>query len=163
MAMHDAWIRSNRSTTAGFTLLEVLIAIAVVAILATVAYPSFMDSLRKSRRSDAVAALSQVQHAQERFRANRANYSDDLTGAAPTGLKLPATSPDGHYAIAVTNATTVGYVATATAKGTSPQIDDTRCRVLTITLNDVNGLIQRSSTNSAGAVNTSSNNPCWVK
>ena len=49
----------------GYTLIEVMIALAIIAILASVAMPSFFDSIRKSRRSEAVAALSAVQQAQE--------------------------------------------------------------------------------------------------
>ena len=126
------------SVPKGFTLIELLITVVVVALLASIAYPSFMDSSRKSRRADAVAALVQVQHAQERFRANSATYSAALDA---TGLKLPSDSQDGHYAIALSNATTVGYVATATAKAGSPQAADTKCKVLTITLNDLNGSV----------------------
>lgn len=149
----------------GFTLLELMITLVVIGILAAIAYPSFIESVRKGRRADAVAALTRVQHAQERFRANVASYSSgfDATGADVTLLKLSTGSPDGHYTLALANATVTGYTATATAKGSSPQASDALCQVLTITLNDLNGLVTNSSTNASAVVNSSTNNPCWVK
>ena len=71
--------------TRGFTLIELMIAVAVVSILVAVALPTFNDAIRKGRRSEAFAALSQVQQAQERWRSNNANY------ASNTQLTLPIT------------------------------------------------------------------------
>ena len=51
----------------GFTLVELMIALAVVAILATVAYPSYVNQLRQSRRTDAKIALLDLAARQERF------------------------------------------------------------------------------------------------
>lgn len=118
----------GRHRQAGFTLVELLIAVVVVGILAAVALPSFVDSVRKSRRTDAFAALSAVQQAQERWRSSRPSYTDNLT-AAPTasqpGLGLPATTANGHYTLALSDVSATGYVVTATASGT--QASDTRC------------------------------------
>ena len=151
---------AQRDRTAGFTLLELLITIVIVGILASIAYPSFIDSIRKSRRSDGIAALTQIRHAQERFRANNPTYAGTLDN---TGLNLSDTSPDGHYTMAVSGNTTKAYVATATAKSGSPQISDLVCRVLKLELNDANGVMAESSANSGGTVTTGPNNPCWVK
>ena len=74
--------RPPKPQPGGFTLIELVIAVAIVALLLAVALPSFMDSVRKSRRSDAYFALNAVVQAQERFRANNANYSSSLTNAA---------------------------------------------------------------------------------
>jgi type IV pilus assembly protein PilE len=146
----------------GFSLLELLIALAIVGILASIAYPSFMGAIRKSRRSDAVSALTRLQQAQERWRSNNATFA-----STPAKLGLATSSPDGHYTIAVSNDSTVGYVARATAVSTSPQADDDTCQVFTISIgqgaNNVAGLISRSSTNAGGTVNSADNNVCWVK
>ena len=97
-----------------------MIVVAVVGILAALALPSFFDSIRKGRRSEAVAALAQVQQAQERWRANNATYADNahLTTAWPAGLGMalrPARPrrPVRRSSIDAANAT--GYTASATA------------------------------------------------
>jgi len=149
-------------TRSGFSLLELLVALVIVAILVGIALPSFRGALQKGRRSDAISALSRLQQAQERWRSNNATFA-----ATPAALGLATTSPDGHYTIAVSNNTTVGYIASATAVSTSPQADDATCQTLTISIgqgvSNVAGLISRSSTSSGGTVNAADNNPCWVK
>ncbi len=153
-----------RPPSPGFTLIELLITVAIIGVLASIAYPSFMDSLRKSRRSDAVAALTRVQQAQERWRASHATYTADL---GVDGLKVSDSSPDGHYALRVTanNATT--YTVIATANSSSPQASDSKCKSLQIRMVDgggnTAGLVEFGSTNAGGTLTTSSGNPCWIK
>ena len=113
----------------GFTLIELMIAVAVVGILLAVALPSFMDSIRKGRRSEAFTALSALQQAQERWRSNRPGYTSDLSTA--TGLNVPAISTGGHYTISVptASATATGYEAIANGSASS-QVNDSQCAKL---------------------------------
>jgi len=126
----------------GFTLIEIMIAVAIVAILAAIALPSFMDSIRKSRRADAFAALNAVQQAQERWRANKPAYAEGLTLApaapAPPGLGLPTTSSAGRYDIALSATGATGYTTTATAVVGSSQAADGNCSTLTVELSGGN-------------------------
>lgn len=62
----------NKAT--GFTLTEIVIAVAIVAILATVAYPSYVDSVRKGRRAQARADLLLLTEGLERFHTVSATY-----------------------------------------------------------------------------------------
>lgn len=64
----------------GFTLIELMIVVAVVGILAAIAYPSYIDHVRKARRVDAKAALTEVAQKLEAFYARNASYTTDLTG-----------------------------------------------------------------------------------
>lgn len=115
----------------GFTLIEVMIVVAIVAILATIALPSYQDSVRKSRRADAVLALQRIQIEQEKFRAECPNYASNVAGTRTCndrGLALATSSSDGYYTLALTVVTATGYTAEATATGT--QADDTGCPVL---------------------------------
>jgi len=127
------------SKSNGFTLIELMIVVAVVGILTAVAYPSYTEYIRKSRRSDAIVTISKIQQAQERWRANNPLYSVDVSSSS-TGLRLTtgatATStynlPSGYYSIALSGASATGYTITATA--INAQASDARCTALTATL-----------------------------
>ena len=69
----------KQSRTMGFTLIEVMIVVALIGILAALAYPSFVDSVRKSRRGDAQQGLMEAAQKLETFYARRATYTADLT------------------------------------------------------------------------------------
>ena len=60
----------------GFTLVELMIAVAIVGILSSIAIPSYQDSVRKSRRADAKAALLGFANAMERHFTESNNYCD---------------------------------------------------------------------------------------
>ena len=121
----------RRRVQRGFTLIELMIVVAIAGILAAVAYPSFMDQVRKGRRSDAIDVVSRVQQAQERWRANNPEY------AALASLDIVAASPGGYYTIASTataGATTNSYTVTATAVAGKSQASDSGCATLTLTV-----------------------------
>ena len=61
--MTSTRIYSRRKQTSGFTLIELMIVVAIVAVLAAVAYGSYLAQVRKARRSDAIALLSAIQQA----------------------------------------------------------------------------------------------------
>jgi type IV pilus assembly protein PilE len=116
----------------GFTLVEVLAALVILGVLLGVALPSFTGSLRKSRRSDAVAALTAVQQAQERWRSVHGAYAADgdlavATSATPPGLGLSASTPSGNYGIAISGDDAIGYTVTASATSTGSQSGDSAC------------------------------------
>ncbi len=137
----------------GFTIIELMIVLAVVAILVTLAIPSFRDTLRKSRRSDAMNAIVGIHLAQERWRVNHTTYgqlanpSNPLTNLGPD----PLISPDGHYSLTIPTATSTSYTILGTALG--DQINDS-CGNFTLTFTA--GVITK--TTSKGVADQ-----CWRK
>lgn len=145
----------------GFTLIELMIAVVVVAILAGLAFPSFMSSIRKSRRAEAFAALTAVQQAQERWRANNSTYSNDLTSATPAGLGLAATSSGGLYGISLANTGAATYEAIATAASGSSQVSDGNCAKLGVKMNE--GNLTYAGASSSGTLTYAVSHACWVR
>jgi type IV pilus assembly protein PilE len=66
----------------GFTLIELMIVVAIVGILATIAYPSYQESVRKGRRAEARTALLELMQQQERYMTQRGTYLrfDNVSG-----------------------------------------------------------------------------------
>lgn len=97
---------------AGFTLLELMIVVALIAILAMIAIPSFTEQIRKGKRAEAVQAIGDLQLRQERWRAEHATYGTlaQLGGASfNSSLK--------NYTISVNDPPIAsGYTITATRK-----------------------------------------------
>lgn len=63
----------------GFTLIEVMITVAIVGILAAIAYPSYIDYVTKSGRAEGVAAVMEVANLQEQYYLDNRTYASDLT------------------------------------------------------------------------------------
>jgi type IV pilus assembly protein PilE len=147
----------------GFTIIELMLVVAVASVLALVAFPSFMDSVRKGRRAEAVAALAQVQQAQERWRSNKASYADNakLTAAPPNGLGITADTSSGLYALNIDAANASSYTATATATAGKSQAGDGSCQRLRVRVD--RGNIVYGSAAGAGDFDESAGNRCWSR
>lgn len=120
--------------TAGFTLIELMVAVIIVGILATIAYPSYMDSIRKSRRADAKAALSNAAQALERHFTEKNTYLNASLGDS-TGSIFPDHTPvdrdhnSAYYILSITNQGADTYSLNATPTGA---MASDSCGVLTL-------------------------------
>ncbi len=84
---------STHKAEYGFTLIEVMIAVAIVAILAAIAYPSYLDSITKGRRAEGRTALLELLQQQERYNTQRNCYLAFSTDAGGVSSVAPAPSP----------------------------------------------------------------------
>lgn len=122
----------------GWTLSELIVALALMAILAAVAVPSFNSHVRKARRADARQALQQVQLEQARWRGQHAQHADQLSSLGWTSDR----SALGHYQITIEAANNTGYTVQATPTGAQAQ--DTACAPMRLQLVD-NAILVLSS------------------
>jgi type IV pilus assembly protein PilE len=122
----------------GFTLLELMIVVAVIAILAAIALTSYRNQVRKSKRAEAKQVLSDYSLREEKWRINNATYG---TLANIGGVTA---SPSGYYTIAITtpggNCTTPAAIAASsansyriTATKAGSQADDVACATIVLT------------------------------
>lgn len=120
---------ARRRAASGFTLTEILIAVAIVGILATVALPSYQGSMVKSRRADAQSYLVAVAQQEQQFFIDNRAYTGCLvtSSACPVALNLPIPAAVARsYTVAVTVSSTAppGFTVTATPLSTGPQASD---------------------------------------
>lgn len=78
---------ARQRAQSGFTLIELMIVVAIIGILAAVAYPAYTDSVRKGKRAEARAALLNLLQQQERYMTQMNTYEIFAAGATGTSFK----------------------------------------------------------------------------
>ena len=126
----------------GFSLVELMVVVAVVAIITSIAYPAYQDQMQKTRRADAKAALMDAAAKMERFYTQFGRYTATIANAG-----IAATSPEQYYLIAPGTVANQTFILRATGQGAQANDD---CGNL--------GVDQaQAKTNSAGLAQ----NLCW--
>lgn len=139
----------------GFTLIELMITVAIVAILSAVAYPSYVSHLARGKRSAAESFAMTLANKEEQSLLNARcyfNYPTDTTCSVPASITVP-NEVATNYAITIAATNTAGapptYTITAQPTG-SQATNDSKCGSLTL---DNGGTKGRSGTDSV--------NNCW--
>ncbi len=96
----------------GFTLIELMITVAVLAIIVAIGYPSYVDQMQKTRRADAKSALMDAAAKMERYYTQFGGYSATLIDSG-----IIATSPGQFYQIAPVAVTNQTFLLRATGVG----------------------------------------------
>ncbi|WP_444934837.1 type IV pilin protein [Microbulbifer sp. JTAC008] len=137
--------KSSFSKSCGFTLIEVIIVVAIVGILAAIAYPSYMESVRKSNRSEAKAEMNDVAQRLQRCFTAFSSYDDaNCTAASDISNGNTLATENNYYSISgVLTATT--YTLTAMPQSGSVQAGDNDCASFTLTQAGVKGATGSSS------------------
>lgn len=118
--------------SSGFTLIELMIAVAIVAILAAVAVPSYMDSVWKGKRAEGKAAIMKTLQAEERWYTQSNTYVAYASASPPSGGAFPGYSADtasnSRYQISVSP------LANNLCTGTGASGNIAQCAVITATV-----------------------------
>jgi type IV pilus assembly protein PilE len=136
----------------GFTLIELIVSVAIIGILASIAYPSYTNAVSKTRRSEAMTALAKVANLQEQYYADNRTYVTDMTKLG--FLADPYITDSGYYKIdsVAVIAITSDYIITATA--INSQAGDSDCSTFSL---DYLGV------ESAKKGTTDNTDNCWSK
>ena len=138
----------------GFTLIEIMIVVAIVAILGAIAYPSYQSQVEKSRRADGKEAVLNAAALQERWYMRQSQYVIDNADIDNVGGNE---SEEGYYTISVSNqpcGSNACFTVIATAQGA--QTNDADCQILS-----VNSLGVKASADGTSDSATDTTATCW--
>ena len=151
----------NAKMNGGFSLLELMVTVAVVAILAAIAIPAYTDYIHRTNRSEGQALLSDAAAREERYFSDYNQYSVALTNLQYSAD--PFISEHQYYKLKATSTdTSSNYTLTVTAQGsqcsdtTSSSKCDQKCYTMTQTNTGAKG-----SADVGGTANATEPGTCW--
>uniref|UniRef100_E6PKK1 Putative Type II secretory pathway protein H n=1 Tax=mine drainage metagenome TaxID=410659 RepID=E6PKK1_9ZZZZ len=147
-------------TSRGFTLIELMIVVAIVAILSAIALPAYNSYVTRSKLAEAFSGLSGLSVAMQQYYQDNRTYTDATTASNPdpwpcANVNLP-TGKYFNFTCAVAAATPTQFTLTATA--TSPDLTTGGAMTYTI---DQDG--NKATTNVPAGWSKPNPNTCWVR
>lgn len=134
----------------GFTLIELMVTVAIIAILASIALPSYQNYILQSRRAAGKAELLEVQQRLERAYTDLNDYGNAVARIQQNASGVLGTSEGGYYQVTSSSATATTYALSSTPQG--GQSND-KCKTLTVN--------QAGTTNVSGVSSTVTRADCW--
>ena len=114
--------------TRGFTLMELMIVVAIIGIIAAIGYPSYRDQVIKSRRADGMSALLELADRLERHYSDVGTYKQADDSNTTVDDVFPSFSSD-YYTLTIDAQDNIGFTVSAARKGT--QVKD-KCGTFTL-------------------------------
>lgn len=151
----------RHARVAGFTLIELMIAVVILTLLVAIALPSYRREIEESRRTDAKTALLDLASREQRFFSLQNSFTTNFVslGYAPAGNPASVTVGSGYYSVTVAvpspnaPANPNSFLLTATPVAGTTQASDTSCQLFTV---DYTGL-QLAQDGSGNNTSTT----CW--
>ncbi len=127
----------------GFTMIELMIVVAILAIVIAIGYPAYRDQVMKSRRAEGMGELLELADRLERFYSGNGTYNGATLGPDADDV-YETTTEKGNYTLNIPTATSTLFTITATP---NPPQDKDKCGTFTLT--------------SSGTKSASGGNECW--
>lgn len=133
----------NRNKNTGFSLIELMIVVALIGIVSTIAMGYFGDNVIASNRSEGRAALTEVAGSLEKCKSLYGSYNSGNCNVA-----FPINTDTNYYQITATAISGTQFTLTANPVAGEPQVNDTDCTSMTLTNTGIKG-------------GTPGTNQCW--
>lgn len=160
-------LRAPSKVARGFTLIELMITVAIVGVLAAIAYPAYTDSILKGRRAEGRAALLELMQQQERYLTQTGSYMTWSTAGATgtngttlggTNVQIPFKTTSGN----TSSSAAYQLLASACPGSGSTVLALNECVLLTATPNTTDAAFGNLTLMSSGAKSCSTGNTkCW--
>lgn len=147
----------KQTTNSGFTLIELMVVVAVLGIIVAIGYPAYTDQVRKSRRAEGMGELLELADKMERHYSDQSTYDQtfgglDMTAAALLGSSITTTT-NGYYNLAVVGTTSNVAFTLSAAPTTKGGQNKDKCGTFVVNSQGTKSL--------TGAASGYTNEDCW--